>query len=306
MRSAAIIFATLFTFTFIMPRTSWAQKEVQSEYFTTSDSVELHFLKAGSGPPIIFVPGGSMPAEIWEPQLYHFSENHTVIAFDPRSQGRSEKPTNGHHRTRRGQDIGELLEHLDGPPAVVVAWSLGVLELLTYTDQFGADLLRALVLVDMYIGVDEELDEPHPHLAELKTWIYGIQHNRRGIYGIQHNRREWTRQWVRSMFRSEQTEEYLDDITEMVLRTPTNTRVTLMANSMLIEKRDLRPALEALDRPVLYVVTEDLADHAEDVQRRKPGIRLEIFENAGHALFVDEPEHFNRVLEDFLATLPEK
>lgn len=287
-----IVLASVWT---IAPQVSWAQDAFRSGYFQTSDGVELHYLEAGEGPTMVFVPGGSMPAEIWGPQLRHFSETHRVIAFDPRSQGRSEKPTDGHHRSRRGQDIGELLEHLDGPPAVVVAWSLGVLELLTYADEFGTDRLRALVLVDMSIGVDEGPDEPHPLQAVWSTWISGSQLNRR----------QWTREWVRSMFRSEQTEEYLDDITERVLRTPTNTRVTLLANSMLMEERDLRPALEALDRPVLYVVTEALADHAEDVRRRKPDLRLEVFEDAGHALFVDEPDRFNRVLDDFMAALPE-
>jgi len=37
-------------------------------------------------------------------------------------------------------------------------------------------------------------------------------------------------------------------------------------------------------------------NHVHDAQ-------VEIFENAGHALFVDEPDHFNRVLEDFLKRL---
>jgi pimeloyl-ACP methyl ester carboxylesterase len=39
------------------------------------------------------------------------------------------------------------------------------------------------------------------------------------------------------------------------------------------------------------------------VRERWPGIRVEVFENTGHALFVDEPERLNRVLEQFLVTL---
>jgi pimeloyl-ACP methyl ester carboxylesterase len=42
------------------------------------------------------------------------------------------------------------------------------------------------------------------------------------------------------------------------------------------------------------------------VRERWPEIRVEVFENTGHALFVDKPEQFNRVLEEFLATLPEQ
>ena len=45
---------------------------------------------------------------------------------------------------------------------------------------------------------------------------------------------------------------------------------------------------------------------AEMVRERWPEIRVEVLEDTGHALFVDEPERFNRVLEEFLATLPKQ
>ena len=111
---------------------------------------------------MVFVPGFTAPAEIWEPQLDHFAATHRVVALDPRSQGRTEKTTEGHHLVRRGKDIGELIDHLGTAPVTVVGWSLGVLEILTYVREFGIDPFRGVVLVDMRLGVDEELGEPHP------------------------------------------------------------------------------------------------------------------------------------------------
>jgi pimeloyl-ACP methyl ester carboxylesterase len=35
----------------------------------------------------------------------------------------------------------------------------------------------------------------------------------------------------------------------------------------------------------------------------RPKTRVELFEEAGHALFVDEPERFNRVLDSFSRSL---
>lgn len=63
---------------------------IQSRFFTTSDGVRLHYLEAGTGPALIFVPGWTMPAEIWEAQLRDLSREFRVIALDPRSQGASE------------------------------------------------------------------------------------------------------------------------------------------------------------------------------------------------------------------------
>jgi pimeloyl-ACP methyl ester carboxylesterase len=62
--------------------------------------------------------------------------------------------------------------------------------------------------------------------------------------------------------------------------------VTLLTNLMFMGPTDLRPALDVLDRPVLYVVTS--RDRAERVRARRADVRVGVFENAGHALFVDE------------------
>jgi microsomal epoxide hydrolase len=282
----------------LAPKATWAQVEFQSEHFLTSDGVELHYLEAGAGPTIVFVPGFTAPAEIWEPQLAYFAATYRVVALDPRSQGRSEKTTEGHHLVRRGQDIGELLEHLGEAPVVVVAWSLAVLETLTYARDFGTDRLRGVVLVDMYLGVDEELGEQHPYEAAWRPWIAGLQLDRQN----------WTREWVHSFYRSEQSEEYLNAMTQAVLATPTNTAVTLLSNVMLMEERDWRPVVDELDRPVLFIGSSQpwAVAEAEMVRERWPEIRVEVLESTGHALFVDKPERFNQVLEEFLATLPEQ
>jgi non-heme chloroperoxidase len=297
MRMRTVILTTLLALACMLaPEVTWAQVEFRSDHFLTSDGVELHYLEAGSGPTIVFVPGFTAPAEIWEPQLAHFAATHRVVALDPRSQGRSEKPTEGHYLVRRGKDIGELIEHLGAAPAVVVSWSLGVLETLTYAREFGTEPFRCVVLVDMFLGVDEELGEPHPSEPGWRTWIAGLQLDRRN----------WTREWVRSLYRNEQSDEYFDAMTEAVLATPTNTAVTLLSNLMLMEERDLRPALDELGRPVLFVASSQpwAVTEAEMVRERWPEIRVEVLEDTGHALFVDKPERFNQVLEEFLATLP--
>jgi pimeloyl-ACP methyl ester carboxylesterase len=39
------------------------------------------------------------------------------------------------------------------------------------------------------------------------------------------------------------------------------------------------------------------------MQTKIPGSQLEVFEGDGHALFVDDPDKFNAVLEDLLQDL---
>src|SRR5436853_7911232 len=81
-------------------------------WFVTSDSVRLHYLSGGSGPTIVFVPGRTMPAEIWEPQLRYFVRSHRVIALDPRSQRASDRVSAGHSVDRRARGVRGPLPHL--------------------------------------------------------------------------------------------------------------------------------------------------------------------------------------------------
>jgi non-heme chloroperoxidase len=292
MRTHAIILTTLLAVACMLsPEATSAQGEFTSRHFVTSDGVKLHYLDAGSGPPLVFVPGWTMPAWIWEPQLSYFGATHRVVALDPRGQGRSDKPTAGYHATRRGRDIWELLEHLGGEPAVVVGWSLGVQEALVCAHEFGTKRIRALVLVDHPVFID-----PKFALA-----IVGER-----IKSLQVNRKAWTRKFVEESFRSPPSDAYLETLTQAALSTPTNAAAIMMANLYFLGPTDLRPALDALDRPVLFVYSslEWAVAAAKEVREGWPKVPVTVIEETSHPLFVDKPQEFNRVLEEFLASLP--
>lgn len=275
----------------LFPDASWAQEEFKSGHFVTSDGVKLHYLDGGSGPPLVFVPGWTMPAWIWEPQLKHFRTTHRVVALDPRGQGSSDKPAKGYHAARRGRDICELLDHLGGKPAVVVGWSLGVQEVLVCAHEVGTKRIRAVVLVDHPIVVDPEIVRV---LADER------------IESLQVNREAWTRKFVEEILQPSPPDRYLEALTQAALSTPTNAAAIMMANFYFLGPTDLRPALGALDRPVLFVYSSlDWAVAAAEVVRKGwPEVPVKVIDGTSHALFVVKPQEFNRVLEKFLASLP--
>src|SRR4051794_6612744 len=144
----------------------------KSDYFTTSDGVKIHFLEAGEGRAIVFIPGWTMPADIWQQQIDYFAPKYHVIAVDPRSQGDSDKAADGNFTERRAQDYKELVDHLKLDRPMLVGWSLAVSELLSYAEQFGADKIAGLVLVDGFIKLDPAM------LSSFPVWLKGFQVNR--------------------------------------------------------------------------------------------------------------------------------
>jgi len=266
---------------------------MRSGFVTTRDGVRIHYLEAGPRTPagktlpILFVPGWTMPAEIWEGQLAYFGKTRRVVAMDPRSQGLSAQTSEGNYPEARARDIRTVVDRLKLAPAVLVGWSLAVKELAAYVKQFGCDTIAGLVLVDGAAGLD-----PQPDLirATLDRFLR-----------LQRDRPTEAARFVRGMYKKPQAPEYLDRITRASLRTPTNTAVALMLEYVA---SDFRPDLAKISRPTLIVATTGpYAYTMEDMQKRIPSSQLKFMDGVGHALFVDDPQRFNALLEDFLKTL---
>ncbi len=253
-----------------------------SRNFTTSDGVRLHYLEAGQGRPLLLVPGWCMPAWIWENQLRGLARGYRVIAFDPRSQGRSQIAQRGHEPGRRGRDIAELIAHLGVPRIVVVGWSLGVLDTLSAIAEHGDQRIAGLVLVDNSVG-----EGPAPTGAWRSRFIPNLR-----------ARREPTvRAFVGGMFRTPQPPDYLARLSEDVLRVPLQASIDLLSYPR--PREFWRNAVHGTRRPVLYAIRPNFATQGEYLTASHPTASVEVFETAGHALFVDEATRFNALLADF-------
>ncbi len=170
-----------------------------------------------------------------------------------------------------------------------MGWSLGVPELLTYAEQYGGSHVRAYVLVD---GFAWEKQDPQFVTATL------------GMYRkLETGRREFTEKFVRSMYKKPQPEEYIERVVAASLKMPTDSAIAASVGS--ISRANWQPAVAKLDRPVMVMCETGLKSMAADpIVFTVPSARVELFDDAGHALFVDDAARFNAVLEDFVQHLP--
>ncbi len=261
----------------------------KSAFFKTSDGIRIHYLEAGSGQAIVFIPGWTMPAWIWQKQTDEFSKNYHVIAVDPRSQGESDQPTYGHMPETRSRDYKELVDHLGLKQPVLVGWSMACGELVKYAEQFGTDNVGGLVLVDGFLA-----DKLSPEMFGFATgWMNQLQLDRQ----------KQADGFVRSMYKKPQTEEYLKRVINASTHVPADAAVVLIYN--MIAVKDISAGLAKMNRPVLFAYQPD-SQASADFLKSKLGdkVRLERFDGDGHALFVDDQEKFNRVLEEFIHSLP--
>ncbi len=162
-------------------------------------------------------------------------------------------------------------------------------ELAKYAEQFGSDNVAGFVLVDGFLA-----DKASPDMvAGISGWMNQLQQDRQ----------KQADGFVRSMYKKPQTDDYLRRVVDSSLQVPADTAVTLIYN--MIAVKDFSAGLAKMNRPVLFAYQPESQQSADFVKLKLGDrVRLERFDGDGHALFVDDPEKFNRVLEQFLQSLP--
>jgi non-heme chloroperoxidase len=288
----------------------------RSGFVNASDNVKIHYVEAGegrttgnvsvgpgSGPglsiggggtvtkaqqkiSILFVPGWTMPGWIWEKQISRFSRDYHVVAMDPRSQGESTQTGSGLFPAARARDIASVIDQLHLAPVLLVGWSMAVGEVAAYVKQYGTGALAGIVLVDGTVGgFDKDGQDAISDFGMLK--------------GILENRDAQTDAFIRKIcFQRPQPEDYLKRLIDASKAVPTNTAVSLLVGYFAADYRD---TLQKMDKPTLIIGAKSsfpaaLAEMAGDI----PNSRLEIMDNVGHALFVDDPDKFNSLLGGFI------
>ncbi|MBU3060280.1 alpha/beta hydrolase [Nocardia sp. NEAU-G5] len=146
---------------------------------TPTDGTTLAYEDYGTGTPIVFVSGWSLPCDQWERQVPFFLDNgYRCVLLDRRGHGRSDRPSSGYDTDTRADDLAGLIEHLDLRDAILVSHSGGGAEVVRYLTRHGADRVTRIALLaatlpflrqteDNPIGIPDELIEAT--VNDLKT-----------------------------------------------------------------------------------------------------------------------------------------
>lgn len=136
------------------------------EKITSADGVDIHYLRLGTGSPVIFLHGWSASAREWLPFASELADHHDVICWDARGHGGHNQPQNSStHVADMAADLNQLINELKLDQVTLVGHSMGALTLWQYIRDFGCDRLAGICIVDQ-----------SPKLVTDEQW-----HN--GIYG---------------------------------------------------------------------------------------------------------------------------
>lgn len=257
-----------------------------SRFFTNREGLRLHYLEAGAGEKtIVLIPGWLMPAAVFRLQLEVLGDQFRVLAFDPRSQGQSEISSGPHDPARRMADMEDFLNAADVGDYVLAGWSLGVLESLDFIERKPQAGLRGLILIDNSIG---EGAPPKPAAGRSK----------RGSANPK-EREQYLRDFSRGIFRTAPPADIGEAVLRSALQAPAGVADQLLAQPY--PRTYWRDIVAGQQVPVLYVIRPRLREQGEALLAGKgPQLaQVEVFDDVGHALFVDAALRFNALTADF-------
>ncbi len=133
-------------------------KDLEINAFTTGDGVRLTYWEAGSGKPLVFIPGWSANGAEFINVMYLLSKQYHVYVLDPRNQGLSQRVDFGNRISRYAMDLREFGEHLGLQSADYCGWSMGASILWSYIDLFGTKGIRKLAFIDEPVSIYSHAD----------------------------------------------------------------------------------------------------------------------------------------------------
>jgi pimeloyl-ACP methyl ester carboxylesterase len=209
----------------------------------TSDGVTLRYEEAGSGRPLVLVPGWSQTAAQFKHQLTGLSDRYRVIALDLRGHGNSDRPAHGYRISRFAKDLHDALVALDLTGVNLLSHSMGCSVVWCYWDLFGSGRLSKLIFVDQspfltanpsWSQAEREAAEfalDPPSLRDDPITLYRIQNLIDAVTGLAGpNGEDMTRQFIGTMFTSRTSEQEKTWIIDNVLKLPRRYAARLVYN----------------------------------------------------------------------------
>lgn len=273
-------------------------------YIEVTDGVPLYYEEAGEGETILLVHGWTMNSQYWwQKTMPVLADSYHVVAVDLRGHGQSGKTEAGHTFEQYAQDVRRVIDTLDLSDVTLVGWSMGADVALSYVEQFGSEMLRALVLVDQSPKFYSEPGWDYPLFGEfspeaLTGLVEGLRTDRAGLI---------KEQVLPAFFADPQPDAVIDEMYAETMQTPTPVAVTMLE---ALANADFRDVVGRIDVPTLLCYGAESAvfpgKPGRWMHEQIPTSTLVEFEQSSHCPFWEEPETFNQHVAEFVSDVAER
>jgi pimeloyl-ACP methyl ester carboxylesterase len=253
----------------------------------TIGTIKTTYLLCGNGEPVIFLHGAGAGAVTWYPSIHTISKNFQVLALDIVGYGESDKPDAPYNRAYFSKWLKDFLKELKISKAHIVGLSQGGAIALQFAID-NPEMVDKLVLVDA-AGLG----------AKVSFWpLIGMI---------------WMNCFPSSMANSFNSPYLLHKPTNRdpnhigysidVLKSKGGKKAFQQGRGTAVSKIP-EELLKQIENETLIIWGKDdklfSVEYGEAAAKIIPNAKLRVIQDAGHLPLMDQPEIFNKILDDFL------
>jgi pimeloyl-ACP methyl ester carboxylesterase len=270
-------------------------------HLSTDDGVKLYYQEVGSGIPIVFVHEFAGDSRSWEDQFRHFGRRYRCIAYNARGFPPSDVPerVDRYSQARARDDIRAVLDGLEIDKAHIVGLSMGGFATLhfgfTYPD-------RARSLTIGGCGYGAAPGQRQKFIEEAQRAAARFEE-----IGMAKAAEAYALGPTRVQFQNKDPRGWKQFADQLVEHSTAGSALTMRGvQSLRPSLFDLTEEMKKITAPTL-IITGD-----EDWECLEPGLLMKrmissaglvVMPNCGHTINLEDPDAYNRHLDDFFSAV---
>ncbi|MFZ1920938.1 MAG: alpha/beta hydrolase [Xanthobacteraceae bacterium] len=270
-------------------------------HLTADDGVKLYYEETGTGLPIVFVHEFAGDYRAYESQVRHFSRSYRCIAYNARGYPPSDVPDDveRYSQDRARDDIRAVLDALRIDKAHIVGLSMGGFATLHFGFTYPE---RARSLVIAGCGYGAVPDKRAQFVAETEAAAARFE-----SMSMAQAAESYAQAPSRVQLQNKDPRGFREFVEQLAQHSGKGAALTMRG----VQKRrpslfDLVDKIKTVKAPTLIMTGDEDFPCLEPALLLKSTIMtsaLVVLPNSGHAINLEEPELFNRCVDDFLRSV---
>lgn len=242
----------------------------------------------GQEPELALIHGWGLDSQVWQPLLAALAQRFRVHLVDLPGYGKASGDSADF--THTAQALIDALPH----PVTLCGWSLGAM-LALRAARLAPEQVTGLILVGATASFTQRADWPAAQAPEVVDSFAA---------SVRLQRQQTLQRFIALLSQGDSRARAISRTLAAGLRQgPTPDAETLSRGLNWLREVDLRPLLAAVTARSLLIHGENDSLNplaaAQCLAKTLPNAKLEVFAAAGHAPFLNDPERFVHLLDDF-------
>jgi len=273
------------------------KRVTDGRFALSADGTRIAWRRLGMGERVIlFVPTWNLvDSRVVKHQVDFLAPRATVLTYDPRGAGASDRPDHGYDFPMHAADALAVLDAADVMRASVVTASRGLASSVVLAST-NPQRVERLVSVGSYIQFEPTTDDRFWKIANISE-----PSDLLSAHGWRTDWPAFARRFMESVFSEPDSEDTIRELVDIALNASPEVLITQE------RERDwgaIPPLLATVEAPTLLIHGDD--DHgvplslARRIADAMPNARLDVLPGAGHRPDIRTPERVNPLIADFL------